>query len=133
MLNSEISQMLDRLIEESDHDADLASALRQSRRAVLGYFFHFTSKGVEHMSPADLRAHFENIKTSQFQGFIKSNESIDLATLPFRSAYAVESNIPVIAKKVKRAGYFTFDAEQDGSIRKLPLIVKYHDTGSGED
>ncbi|MFQ5444064.1 MAG: CHASE2 domain-containing protein, partial [Nitrospinales bacterium] len=65
--------------------------------------------------------------------FIKSNENIDLSTLPFRSAYAVESNISVIAKKVRRAGYFTFDAEQDGSIRKLPLIVKYHDTESGED
>ncbi|MFQ5717834.1 MAG: CHASE2 domain-containing protein, partial [Nitrospinales bacterium] len=128
-----LMSLLDRYIGESDYDAQFAAALRRSRRAVLGFFLHYTSAGLEHLQNEALQANLRSILSSRFRGFIKSSADIDLASLGFRSAYTVESNIPIISQSVRNAGHISFDADPDGSLRKLPLIVKYHDEPTNRD
>jgi len=123
----EFHQTFERFIIESDSDAQFAQALEASGRSVLGYFFHFNSQGLDHLTKKIKHENFENIKKSQFKGFIKSAGEISLRSIPFRQAYAVESNIPVLSEISKSSGFISMDVEADGSIRKLPLIVNYYD------
>ena len=128
-----VDQILDPIIQESDNDAILANSLKKSRRSVLGFFFHFKSTGLEHLTPEELDGYFQNIKRTQFGGFLKEPGDIDLSSVDFRTAYAVESNIPLLSANARSQGHLSFDVEPDGSMRKLPLIVKYHDKASGKD
>ncbi len=128
-----VDRLMDPLIQEADNDARFASALKASRRSVLGYFFHFTSEDVKHLSPEEKHFHFQNARPSRFSGFIKEDAGLDLSSVDFRSAYAVESNIPILSKNSRRAGFISFDVESDGTLRKLPVIVKYHDSVTQQD
>lgn len=120
-------------IMELDSDARFATALKNSRRSVLGYFFHFSPSGLEHLSESQLHASFESIYSDRFRGFIKSRDSLDLSSIPLRSVYAVESNVPALSGKGIEAGSISFDVSVDGSVRKLPVVVRYHDITSGKD
>lgn len=128
-----VSAIVERYIRDSDYDTRFARVLAQSRRAVLGYFFHFNRKGLDHLSEKTLHESFQSVKPAKFVGFIKSNRDVDLSSVDFRSAYAVEANLPILSRAVKQVGFISIDVEPDGSIRKLPLIVKYHDKQSGQD
>ena len=131
--SSEVFQTVERFIQNAEYDKQFSEVLEKSGRSVLGYFFHFQPEGLDHLSENTLHGFFQNIKSSQFVGFIKSNEKVDLSSVDFRSAYAVESNIPILSKAVRQSGFISTDVEPDGSIRKLPLIVKYHDKKSDQD
>jgi len=128
-----VDKVLDPIIQESDNDAILASALKNSRRSVLGFFFHFKPEGLEHLTPEELHGYFENIKSAQFGGFLKVSGDIELSSVDFRTAYAVESNIPILSQSARSQGYLSFDVEPDGSMRKLPMVVKFHDKVSNKD
>lgn len=128
-----VDRVLDPIIQESDNDAILATALKKSRRSVLGFFFHFKSDGLEHLTPKELNGYFQNIKRTQFGGFLKVPGDTELSSVDFRTAYAVESNIPLLSKSARSQGYLSFDVEPDGSMRKLPIVVKYHDPDSNKD
>jgi len=125
--NPRIKSALNSLRFKAGGDEELASVLKKSNKSTLGYFFHFRPEGLEHLSQKSLRESFLSIQKSQFSGIIQPKENFDLSSIDFRSAYAVEGNIASISEQVKSAGFISFDVEQDGSIRKLPLIVRYHD------
>ncbi len=131
--DSLVNKVLDPIIQQSDNDAILATALKNSRRSVLGFFFHFNPEGVEHLTPEELNEHFQNIKRTQFGGFLKVPGDIELSSVDFRTAYAVESNIPLLSQNARSQGYLSFDVEPDGSMRKLPMIVKFHDELTNKD
>lgn len=131
--DSLVDKVLDPIIQESDNDAILATALKNSRRSVLGFFFHFNPAGLEHLTPKELNEHFQNIKRTQFGGFLKVPGDIELSSVDFRTAYAVESNISLLSQNARSQGYLSFDVEPDGSMRKLPMIVKFHDRVSNKD
>ena len=122
-----VDSILNPLIENADNDAKFAASLKQSRRSVLGYFFHFDSAGLDHLTEQDLKSYLKNIKSSKFNGFIKSPGDLDLSTIDFNTGYAIESSVPVISESARRAGYFNFDRDSDGTLSKLALIVKYWD------
>jgi len=131
--SAEVFRTVERFIRNAEYDKQFSEVLAKSQRSVLGYFFHFHPEGLGHLSENALHGFFQNIKSSQFVGFIKSNEKVDLSSIDFPSAYAVESNIPIISKAVRQSGFISTDVEADGSVRKLPLIVKYHDKESDQD
>lgn len=131
--NRLIDQVMDPIIQESDNDAILASALKKSRRSILGFFFHFNPDGLAHLSSEEMHGYFQNIERAKFGGFIKNPGDLDLSSIDFRSAYAVESNIAILSESAKSQGYLSFDVEPDGSMRKLPIVVKYYDKVSGRD
>jgi len=128
-----VDSVLNPLIENADNDALFAAALQKSKRTILGYFFHFDSSGLTHLSEKELQSYLQNIKPTQFNGFIKSNSEIDLSTTDFKAGYAIESNISILSKNAESAGFINFDVEGDGSLRKIPLIVKYHDKFTNAD
>jgi len=128
-----VDSVLNPLIENADNDAQFAAALQQSKRSVLGYFFYFKPEGLEHLSDKELQSYLQNIKSAQFNGFIKSPGDLDLSTIDIKTGYAVESSISVLSKSAGSAGYFNFDAESDGTLRKLPFIVKYWDKETNKD
>ncbi len=131
--NDFVHETIDRYIRKSDSDTHFAEALKRSERSVLGYFFHFNPLGLFHLTEEEKHRYFENIKPSQFKGFIKSKSDINLSTMNFRSAQIVESNIQILSQSTPMAGFVSMDVEPDGSIRKLPLIVRYHDRVSKQD
>lgn len=126
-------ELMDKLLRESSPDAKFAKVLSKAPQVVLGYFFHFSDEELHHLTPELRNQYFKDIKSSQFRGFLKSQNSLDLSHLPFPSAYAVESNITAFSRSARSSGFITFNIENDGSIRRLPLLVRYNDPASKKD
>ncbi len=131
--NNSAKDYLQQLIDERNPDKKFTETLSNTSNIVLGYFFHFSSLGLDHMTKEKRHDYFEDIKKSQFRGFLKSREDLDIASLPFREAFAVESNLTSFSKAASGSGYLTFNVDYDGVIRRLPLIVRYHDTQTKKD
>jgi adenylate cyclase len=131
--NSQVDIVLNPLIENADNDAQFAAALRKSNRSILGYYFDYNPEGLEHLADEELQSNLQNIQPTQFNGFIKSSGEIDLSKLEFKEGYAIESSISVLSKSARSVGYLNYDPEVDGTLRKLPLIVKYKDKVTGRD
>lgn len=125
-----VLSLVENSLEAADRDRMFADSIRQSRAVVLGYFFHFTPAGLNHLSRQELDLQFQNIRPARFRGFVKSDKSIDLGGLDLLQAFAVESNLKVLSEATRHAGFFSFDVEEDGTLRRQPLLVRYHDTGS---
>lgn len=124
--DSAVVAALDQAIRAADTDQRFHDALKDSRRAVLGHFFHFSRQGLEHLSEAEMADYLRVVAKSRYSG-IKKEPGASLHALNLRTAYAVETSIDKIASATKRAGYFNFYPEVDGSVRKVPLLVKYRD------
>lgn len=116
---------LQQVEKESDTDQQFADAIRESGRTILGYFFHFSGKGLEHLGKELLENSFENIRSSSYNTIRFSANAEESVDLP--QSYAVESSIAVLSKAASGAGYFSFFTDEDGAIRKIPLIVGYKD------
>jgi len=121
-----LKEVLDRAVQESDNDKRFHDALKKSKKAVLGYFFHFSRDGIEHLSEKEMKSYLDIIKKSRYSG-IKKEPGVSLNDITLIRAQAVEATIKKISAATKRAGYFNFIPESDGSVRKVPLIVKYRD------
>lgn len=128
-LNSKAQNLLNQLLKNSDADSQFAQALSKSPKSVLGYFFHFSPEGLNHLTLDQRHQFFEDIRPSRFNGFIRSDENLKLSSLVFPTAFAVESNITPFSKTANRSGYLSFDLEDDGTVKQLPLIVRYVDDG----
>ena len=128
-----VDSVLDPLVESADNDSQFAAALEKSRRTILGYFFHFDSAGLDHLSEKEMHRFLQNIKPTQFNGFIKSDSAINLSAVNFKTGYAIESNILILSRNAESAGFINFDVDRDGSLRKIPIIVKYHDKVTNAD
>lgn len=121
-----VQNIIKEALANSDNDQIFHDALKRSRKAVLGYFFHFSKKGIEHLSEAEMEGYLNTIAKSRYSG-IKKEPGVSLKNIRLKRSYAVESTIEKISKVTKRAGYFNFDPDIDGSVRKIPLIVQYRD------
>ncbi len=131
--NPGVLSLVEDSIQRADRDGQFAEAIKRSKAVVLGYFFHFNASGLSHMTRQELDQHFQNIKRARFRGFVKSSQSVDTGQLALLQAYAVESNLDVLSSATRNAGFFSFDVEEDGTLRRQPLLVRYHDAGSGRD
>jgi adenylate cyclase len=110
----------------SDNDQKLYEALRRNKKAVLGYFFHFSEEGLEHLTETEMDSYLKIVAKSRYSG-IKKDAGTELKGIRLKTAYAVEATIEKISRATKRMGYFNFAPDLDGSVRKIPLIVKYRD------
>jgi adenylate cyclase len=111
--------------DESDTDQQFADSLRKSQRTVLGYFFHFSETGLEHLGEELLERSFENIQGTHYNAVRFASEEAISAYL--QHAYAVESNISILSEAASSAGFFSFVPDYDGAFRRIPLIVSYKD------
>jgi adenylate cyclase len=117
-----LERWLDSRKKESSPDKLLAEATKKAGTVVLGYFFY--------TSPDPLTDQHANSKKGQalptgysFTRF-KSRKAKDF---PLIKAYSVESPLPALAAAASGVGFFNIFPDQDGSIRSLPLVVKYRD------
>ncbi len=125
--------LLNEEIEKANRDAIFSKSIKKSGRVVLGYFFHFSPSGLSHLSREELDQNFKNVRATRFRGFIKSDQAINPSEFNIPGTYAVESNLDVLSRQTRNAGYFSFDVEADGTLRRQPLLVQYHDPASDRD
>src|SRR3989338_8524419 len=113
-------------ISEAKNDLLFADTLKKSGNTILGYFFHFSKEGLEHVSKESMDASLDNIRDSQYNAVRFA--SAEAQSIPLQGAYAAEASIKPLSESAKGAGYFSFITDDDGAIRKVPLIVRYEDT-----
>ncbi len=118
--------ILDRAISAANHNLIFAQALKRSRRTILGIFFHFSRKDIQHLSESENARHLANIRNSKYNA-IKKAANTRLKNIPLPSALAVESNIDVLSQSARGSAFFSLNPDSDGAIRRYPLIVKYRD------
>jgi adenylate cyclase len=126
---TESNPFLERAVVEVHHDKIFADALKRSGRTVLGYFFHWDERDIQHLTPEERRRFWENIRGSEHLDVVLPR-GMELQDLPLREAKAVEANIAILSKAVCKgdacsSGFFNSLPEpQDGVIRRYPLIVR---------
>ncbi|MBI3813480.1 MAG: adenylate/guanylate cyclase domain-containing protein [Nitrospinae bacterium] len=124
-VNPELIKLVENAEKESNNDIIFADALKKSQNTILGYFLHFTKEGLEHVKKEVLDASVDNIRSSQYNAVRFASPSAQSVQL--QEAYAVEASIKPLSESAKGAGFFSFISDDDGAIRKVPLIVRYND------
>ena len=115
---------LDRAMREADNDAKLAVALRRNTNTLLGYFFFMSSEDIRHLQgkpPAQAIIPAGSVFTS-IRSLVPG-----APPPPLDDAIEVERNIERIAREASHFGYFNIKPDDDGTVRWVPLAIRYHD------
>jgi adenylate cyclase len=123
LTNRDLEKYLSQAIQKADTDRTLADSLARSRRAVLGYFFHFFTK--EDL-PQEKKQLPKDLPPLSTYNWVKYSSQAAAKVPLFEATYA-EVNIPVIAEAAEGAGYFNIFPDRDGTVRWIPLVIKYQD------
>ena len=121
--NRSLENYLAASLKKADTDRALADSVARSRRAVLGYFFHFfAQEGIS----GNKKASQDNLPPLSSYNLVKYTSEEAAKVGIFIADYA-EVNIPVIAKAAEGAGYFNIFPDRDGTVRWIPLVIQYQD------
>ena len=125
--DAELKARLAEVLARANHDQIFAAALKESERTILGYFFHWQGRDVEHLPEAELERHLHNLTRSKNARYTpRVAPGASLGDLHLSSAYAVQSNLPVLSQAVWGNGFFNSRPNaDDGVIRHYPLIAQY--------
>jgi adenylate cyclase len=118
---------MDRTMAAADRDQLFATALQESERTVLGYFFHWQCQDVAHLPESQLERFLLNLTISKNARYVPRVEpGASLGALHLTPACAVESNLPILSQAVWGNGFFNSRPDtDDGVIRYYPLIAQY--------
>ncbi len=108
----------------TDSDGDLAKALTRQGSALLGYYFF----GVEAKNLGerrDLEIAPDMIKGSAYN-LVRWTTAAARA-FPLPTAKGVEMNIERLAHAASDCGYFNIVPDHDGTIRWVPMAIRYQD------
>ena len=112
--------------EEADNDSILAAAIERSKAPViLGYFFHFSEKVIAHLSEEELALRSNNIGKSALKLVLFASPQAQQVRV--LEALLPESNIDKLAQASPWAGYFNIRPDIDGTVRWIPLVIRYQD------
>lgn len=117
--NQELENYLAQELARSDHDQMLAQAVANSGRAILGYFFLFSS--METSAPKE---------KAEELSFLSAYNLVRYSSAEAQNAYVFEAediqmNIPLISAAARGAGFFNIFPDRDGTVRWAPLVIKY--------
>ena len=98
----------------AEEDQKLADAITQSGKVVLGYFLEFG--GTADDASGTFASSYNLVKPSGSPGLRHLTEASD-----------VESNIPVVARAARRAGFLSFIPDADGMFRQALLAARFKD------
>ncbi len=121
-----LERFLEEARAEADNDSILAAAIRRSKApVVLGYFFHFSQEEIDHLSQDELDNKRSNtgasaVKLVQFLSPQAKKVEVYEALLP-------ESNIDKLVQASRIAGYYNIFLDIDGTVRWIPLVIRYQD------
>jgi adenylate cyclase len=119
--NQRLENYLSAALKEADTDRIMADSLAQSHRAVLGYFFHFFARESLSTKKRDLQ---ENLPPLSSYNLVRYT-SEEAAKVPLFAADYAEVNLPGISEAAEGAGYFNIFPDRDGTVRWIPLVIKY--------
>ncbi len=121
------------LREETDSDAQFAKAIEEAGNVVLGHLFFYQRAGIEHLPPEQIEEYYEVLAFEAYPQWrkLEVSENASGNQYPFYLespvAVAVEPNLPVFAYAAESYGAFNFEADNDGTFRRAPLIFSYSD------
>ena len=119
--NQRLENYLSVALKEADTDRILADSVAQSRRAVLGYFFHFFAQEGLSTKKKVLQENFPPLSSYNLVKYT----SEEAAKVPLFTADYAEVNLPDISEAAEGAGYFNIFPDRDGTVRWVPLVIKY--------
>jgi adenylate cyclase len=102
------------LVRGAAEDARLVEAVQTSGKSVLGYFFEFNAP------PMDGAA-----RVSTYNSVRRSTEGAGERHLP--AAPLARVNLPALTAAARETGYFNFLPDADGSLRRVPLAIRFQD------
>jgi adenylate cyclase len=113
--------------QEVDNDRALAQAIRESRAAVvLGDFLHMRRSDLNYdIDQEEIDRRVELISSSQYPMVSYPPGAGDVA-LP--TAYAPETNLPLLVDAAGASGYFNVKLDADGVVRWMPLVFQIGDS-----
>ena len=125
--DAELQALVEHTLAAADHDQLFATALQESGRTILGYFFHWQCQDVAHLPESELERFLHNLTISTNARYAPRVEpGASLGALHLSPACAVESNLPVLSQAVWGNGFFNSRPDtDDGVIRYYPLIAQY--------
>ena len=125
--DADLKRRMAEVMARANHDQIFATALQESARTILGYFFHWQCRDVEHLPEADLERYLHNLTLSKNARYVpRVAPGASLGELQLASACAVKSNLPVLSQAVWGNGFFNSRPDtEDGVIRHYPLIAQY--------
>jgi adenylate cyclase len=122
--DKELIEYVNKSKTNADNDLALANAIKNSSASVvLGYFFHMRDDDLhQRIEKREINRLLEQIDPSQYPFIIYEDQN--MAISPFITAYAPETNLDILAETADLSGYFNLIPDQDGAIRRMPLIIK---------
>lgn len=121
--NPDLERYLDGALKRADSDRILADSLARSRRAILGYFFHFSPR--EGPAKKEKRPPKDLPPLTAFNVVRFTSE--EAARVPLFEAQYPAVNIPILSRAAEGAGYFNIFPDRDGTVRWAPLVIKHQD------
>jgi adenylate cyclase len=107
-------------------DHQLAAALaRHADKVVLGYYFHTDADEVAHLKPEQIKERVRGLAKFALPPIrYATPEAMDLGPL---KALAPESNQPILNRAASAAGFFNIIPDEDGVVRRIPLVIQCGD------
>ncbi len=110
--------------ESTAADAKLAQAMGDSGSVVLGYFFLTSEEEIRELEEVSLRGGARQVFPQSLPVKLRSRE---VKEAPLLEGLHMRSNIPLISEKAKRLGFFNVSPDVDGTVRWVPLAMRFHD------
>lgn len=127
---ADLHKKIEKLQQESDVDAQFATALHEAGNVVLGHLF--VSAKVS--DPKLAEAYFNIAWAKAFPQVLKvksNNHDFDLSQAWIRGggvvAPGLEANLPKLAEAAASYGFFDIIPDADGTIRRAILVIRYQD------
>ncbi len=115
------SRAMIRLLDEvGDSDSRFTEALAKSSRTVLGYFVFSSREQTQGIFPEISQRELDILDFSQYS-MVQMADANEVSA-PMRSIYAVGLSLPELMNAANSNGYLSFVPEQDGVVRRLPMI-----------
>ncbi len=124
---SRLRRIRTQISSEVNNDAKFGAELSKWNNVVLGYFFFLSGSldQIKHMSVEDLDEAAARIENSEI-AIVEGEEHLE--GILVHEGQAVEANIRQLNSRNALNGYFNVVPDmEDGTIRRIPLIIKYRD------
>lgn len=108
-----------------DSDQRLAEAIKNAGNVVLGMFAYTTLEEIKDFNQEELEGRVALIASQAYQDV--SDSSSNHKAFSILRAHGFLTNIPVITSAGRYSGYFNFNPDPDGTIRKSELLIQYKD------
>ena len=130
---ADLQKKIQQLEQQSDVDAQFASALKDAGNVVLGHLF-LSAERSKFSDPRLAEAYFNIAWAKAFPQVLKvksGNHDFDLNQAWIQAggpvAAGVEANLPQLAEAAASYGFFNIAPDADGTIRRALFIIRYQD------